>query len=306
MSERRVLVTGSSGFVGTHLCELLRAERVEVATIEHARLQHVEAVTEALAALRPTHIIHLAGISDGTGEDGARYYEAHLLTTGRLLDAARRSSREARIVIASSSAVYGATTPEENPLAEDRPLRPVTPYGVSKVAQEMAALQAHLAHQVWTVRVRTFNLIGPGQPPHLLVSGLARQVAQAEGEGQPITVRVGNLTPRRDYTDVRDAARAYLLLAERGEPGAVYNVCAGRSTSVQECVELLARVAEAPVHVVQDEARRRRCEIPDQIGDSLRLERLTGWRPRIPLEQSVCDLFEEWRERVRMGKGVHA
>ena len=304
LSGARALVTGASGFVGTHLRECLLADNVEVCTMDRTHLGRTEWIAETLRQLRPTHIFHLAGVLPEAPGGEAVQYEANLMSTVRVLEAVLASELDPWVMVASSSAIYGDTTPAENPLREDRPLRPLSHYAVSKVAQEMAALRYHLAHHLRTVRVRTFNLVGPGQPAHLVLSDLARQATRAEWEGGPLRVRVGNLFPRRDYTDVRDAVRAYLLLAEGSEAGGVYNVCVGRSTSVQECVDLLADVMKRPLRVERDEARIREMEIPDQVGDPRRLRQATGWEPRISFEESVRDLLEYWRERVRNERGI--
>jgi len=310
------LVTGSSGFVGTRLVTALLAEGAKVAGVDRVipgasgqerrtpslffqgDVGNPALIADVLARVQPTDIFHFAGMLSQTAGDSTTQYEAHVRSTVCLLDAIRAAKQDPWILVASSSAVYGATSPPENPLGEDRPLRPLNHYAASKIAQEMVALQYFLAHQLRTVRVRSFNLIGPGQPSHLLVSDVVRQVAVVERAGGPMTVRIGNLFPRRDYTDVRDAVRAYLVLARSGQPGEVYNVCTGRSYSVQDCVDTLARLIGKPVRVEVDQARVRQCEITDQVGAADRLRTATGWQPTIPLETSVLDLLAYWRKRL--------
>ena len=287
----QVLVTGASGFVGQAVLQACREAGANAVGMDRSR-----AFTDTLEDVRPTHVIHLAGVLPGAPGGSAVHDEANVRFTVRLFDAIRAAAMSPRILVASSSAVYGATTPEENPLTERHPFRPLTAYAVSKVAQEMLAVQAHLADGLPTIRVRTFNLIGPGQSRTLLASDLAGQIAEAEWGGRSATLRVGNLTPRRDYTDVRDAARAYVLLAAGGAPGEVYNVCSGRSWSVQECLDVLARLARVPVQVEVDAARQRAVEIPDQVGSAQRLNAATGWQPGIPVETSLRDLLDSWRQ----------
>jgi GDP-4-dehydro-6-deoxy-D-mannose reductase len=168
------------------------------------------------------------------------------------------------------------------------------------VARETVALQYHLAHGVRTVRVRTFNLIGPGQSTSLLAADVTRQLVQAEYEGTEAIIRVGNLFPRRDYTDVRDAIRAYLLLAARAQGGELYNVCSGHSRSVQECLDLLATVSPVRWRVVVEAARVRTVEIDEQVGDPTRLARLTGWTPVIPMARILQDMLAYWRSRLEV------
>lgn len=323
----RVLVTGSSGFVGAHLVTLLLAEGAEVTGVDrvrpsgalkpdhprfhvvHADLETPGLLDQLMAQVRPTHICHLAGVLGGVPGGYAVQHEANVLLTIRLLEAVRASHLNPWILVASSSAVYGATSPEENPLGEDRPLRPITHYGVSKVAQEMAALQCHLAYGLKTVRVRTFNLVGPGQSHTLLASDVVSQVARAEQRGADLLVRVGDRFPRRDYTDVRDAVRAYRLLMSQAQPGGVYNVCSGRSYAVQACLDILAGLVSAPLKVEVDERRIRAVDVADQVGDPRRLRAATGWEAQLPLEVSLRDLLVEWRGKVReaiaVGADVH-
>lgn len=299
--QMRALVTGASGFVGTHLrCQLLE-EGAEVHSVERARFSQPQALRALIEQVRPTHIFHLAGVLGGSPGGYTVQHEANVLTTANLLEAVVASRQNPWIMVASSSAVYGATIPAENPLREDRPLRPITLYGVSQVAREMLALQFHLAHGLRTVRVRTFNLIGPGQPEGLLASELARQLVLAEADEVSALVRVGNLFPRRDFTDVRDAVRAYLCLSATAQGGEVYNVCSGRSTSVQDCLNLLTSMVKVPVRVEVDPSRVRTTEIADQVGDAGSLRAATGWTPEIPLDESLHDMLAEWRSHVAVG-----
>lgn len=298
LAGARVVVTGASGFVGTHLRNDLLASRVEVWNIDRTQLRSAETLTEVLRAVRPTHIFHLAGVLPAAEGDAALQYDAHVLGTVRLLDAVLAAKLDPCLLIASSSAVYGRTKPDENPLSEDSPLQPLTHYAASKIAQETVALHYHFAYGLRTVRVRAFNLVGPGQSQTLLASSVARQIAMAEREGSSVTVRVGNLFPRRDYVDVRDAVRAYAWLAARAEGGSVYNICSGRSVSVQECLGRFERVAGVPLRVEIDTNRLRAVEISDQVGSADRLRRLTGWQPGIAFDVSLRDVLAYWRERL--------
>ncbi|MBI4596986.1 MAG: GDP-mannose 4,6-dehydratase [Candidatus Omnitrophica bacterium] len=307
----RVMITGATGFVGRHLAEALIRQGAEVVGLSRRRTTdklslgpdrprwvcgdlHDEAwLSEVLRAARPTHVFHLAGVLPGAPGGAAAQYEANVLLTVQLLEAIHRLSLNPWIMVASSSAVYGDMEPNEPPLSEDRPFQPRSHYAVSKAAQELAALSYTLMHRLRTVRVRSFNLIGPGQPNTLLTSHLAYQVAQARAANMPRAVRVGNLFPRRDYVDVRDAVRAYQLLAEHETEG-VFNVCSGRSVSVQECVDLLARCCGEPLQVLIDQDRVRPQEISIQVGDPQRLHRATGWTPARSLEESLRDLLAYW------------
>lgn len=312
----RVLVTGASGFVGAHLMRQLEQQGLEAVGMVRMRSQSpgtravvgdladAASLTGALRHVQPTHVFHLAGVLADAPGGYAAQYQTNVLGTIRLFEAIVAAGISPWILVASSAAVYGATRPEDNPLREDRPLRPVTHYGASKAAQEMAAIPYAFSHRLPVVRARTFNLVGPGQPGGLLACDLARQIVEAERRGTPAVVRVGNLSPRRDYVDVRDAVRAYVRLAEIGGAEDVYNVCTGRSISVQECLEMLAALTQAPLTIEQDPALMRTVDIAEQAGCPDRLQRATGWSAEIPLKTSLSDLLHDWRARV--GQGVAA
>lgn len=304
LHHARVVLTGASGFVGSHLRAGLQDEGAHVWNVPHPQLSDMQALTETLHRIRPTHLFHLAGVLGGAPGGYAALFEANAMTTAHLLAAIVHSGCDPWVMVSSSSAVYGPMAPEEGPLSEERPPRPVTPYGVSQVARETVALQYHLAHGVRTVRVRTFNLIGPGQSASLLAADVTRQLAQAEHEGAEAIIRVGNLFPRRDYTDVRDAVRAYLLLAGSAQGGEVYNVCSGRSLSVQGCLDILSTVSPVPLRVVVEAERVRAVEVAEQVGDPARLHRVTGWAPVIPLAVSFQDLLAFWRSRLQVESRV--
>jgi GDP-4-dehydro-6-deoxy-D-mannose reductase len=199
------------------------------------------------------------------------------------------------ILVASSSAVYGK--PESHPMTEDHAFAPLTDYGVSKVAQEMVARSYSLSRGTRVIVARAFNLIGPRQSEKLAASEFARQIALVE-RGTPGPVRVGNLTPRRDYTDIRDAVAAYSLLAGIDDPADVYNVCSNVSRPLQEALDILIRAARVPIDVLPDPHRSKETEIEDQVGCFDRLRKATGWQPKISFEQSLLDLLDDWRARV--------
>jgi GDP-4-dehydro-6-deoxy-D-mannose reductase len=225
--------------------------------------------------------------------DPARTFSVNALGTLSILEAARGVAR--RVIVLSSAEVYGVVDPGALPVNEDAPLRPVTPYAASKVAAEFLGVQAHLGHGLAAIRARPFNKIGPGQQPSFVVAALAQRIARAERDGLA-SIRVGNLSARRDFVDVRDAVRAYRLLAERGEPGEVYNVCSGVDVAVEDLVRRLMALAKVELRLEVDPSLARPVEVPRMLGDPSRLRAATGWAPTIPLEDTLTDVLEQWRQ----------
>jgi GDP-4-dehydro-6-deoxy-D-mannose reductase len=307
-----VLVTGANGFVGGHLVDLLCASgqlvfawarpsatgvlpRLPVSTTAVDVLD-AQAVHRALAALRPRVVFHCAGAAHvGESWHAARAtLETNVRGTHHLLEADRRLRLQARILIPGSASVYRASS---EPLSEESPLGPASPYGVSKLAQEQLALRAAAEGQQIVV-TRSFNHLGPRQSTSYAAANFARQVALIEaGRLEPL-IRTGNLSARRDLTDVRDTVRAYSLLADHGEPGIVYNVCSGAAVSMQDLLDRLCGRARARVRIQPDPALFRPHDAALVVGDNRRLGRATGWHPSIPLDRTLDDLLDYWRTRV--------
>ncbi|HYZ97660.1 MAG TPA: GDP-mannose 4,6-dehydratase, partial [Acidimicrobiales bacterium] len=222
---------------------------------------------------------------------------ANAVGTLNVLEASREAGAE-RVLAVSSADVYGRVSEDELPLDEDQPLRPVSPYAASKVAADALGQQAWLGHRLPVVRVRAFNHLGPGQTDRFVAPSLAARIARNERDGGD-AVPIGNLTPRRDVTDVRDVVRAYRLLIEHGEPGEVYNVCSGRAVAVKEIADLLLGMAERPMRLVDDPSLQRPVDIPVLVGDNTRMARATGWSPTIDLATTLADVLADWRTRVQ-------
>jgi len=208
------------------------------------------------------------------------------------------------VVAVSSADVYGRVSPAGLPVAESAPLRPVTPYGASKAAAEMMCLQAGHGARLEVIRARAFNHFGPGQSDRFVASALASRIAANERSGAA-SVPAGNLEARRDFTDVRDVVRAYRLLARAGSPGEAYNVCSGVARSVRELADGLLMRAAHPMTVTEDPELFRAADVPEMRGDPSKLHAATGWRPEIPLSQTLDELLEHWRcETARMHTGL--
>ncbi|HEY2429928.1 MAG TPA: GDP-mannose 4,6-dehydratase, partial [Acidimicrobiales bacterium] len=257
----RAFVTGGAGFVGQWLQEHLRARGDEVAAPD-ADVTDPTALRQAVTAAAPEAIYHLAAVTN-VGEswgEPRRTFEVNAVGTLNLLEAARSLPAPPTVLLVCSAEVYGQVTSDDLPLTEESPVRPVSPYAASKVAAEFLGLQAFLAHGLPVIRVRAFNHIGPGQAPTFVVSSLARQVAEAAIRGTG-AVKVGNLTPQRDFTDVRDVVRAYRLLVERGVPGEVYNVCSGEAVAIEEIARYLLEQAGGDVRLEVDPSRVRPVEV---------------------------------------------
>jgi GDP-4-dehydro-6-deoxy-D-mannose reductase len=311
------LITGAAGFAGGHLLEYLTAAGAPAHAWGHRHAPPVDmaasvhwtavdlldraAVRAALASARPSVIYHCAGIADvhGTWQAPARALRVNVIGTHNLLESAGELAMTCRIVVTGSALVYRPTADE---IDEDRPIGPVGPYGVSKLAQEMAAAASPLD----TLLARPFNHAGPRQSPLYATSAFAQQIADIEARRSEPILRVGNLDARRDITDVRDTVRAYHALAMRGRPGQPYNVCSGRAYSMRALLEILLSLARVRVRIEVDPARLRPSDTPVIRGSHTRLTADTGWVPAIPIEQTLSDLLDYWRGAPAGPRGVSA
>ncbi|MBV8949851.1 MAG: GDP-mannose 4,6-dehydratase [Actinobacteria bacterium] len=299
----RALVTGASGFVGPHLVDHLLTYGDEVTAVDRRGEQPVDvtdadAVEALMQACAPDAVYHLAALSHvgDSWSSGGDAFRVNAEGTLHVLEAARRAGVQ-RVLVVGSAEEYGAARADDIPLSEESPLRPMTPYGVAKVAADFLALQAHLAHGLGTIRARPFNHTGRGQSDRFVIPALARRVAEAERDGAS-EVRVGSLDPVRDVTDVRDVVRAYRLLVEHAVPGEAYNVCSGRGVAVAEIAARLIALAERPLELVVDPALVRRVDVPQLVGDPSKLQAATGWTPLFDLDLTLADVLDEARAAV--------
>ena len=316
----RALVTGVSGFVGGHLAEhLIGSDDLVVGLSESGRwpveLAHVsrqvrieacdltQAVEADLAALiarkQPEVIYHLAAQANPQAslDDPRGTWTLNLGGALNLLEAVKASGQKPRVILVGSGVCYGNPGPKHQPVGESCPLRPNNPYAASKAAADLLGIQHYLSHGTHVVIVRPFNHAGPRQSPAYVLSGLARQVAEAEA-GRIPRVEVGNLDVIRDFTDVRDVVRAYRLLAEMGSPGEVYNLGTGQGTRIADALESLRSLARVPIEVHVDPARVRPVDQPLLVSDSSKLRAATGWEPRLSIAQTLADMLDYWRPIV--------
>ena len=305
------LVTGAAGFAGSHLLDLLSRERRplvawtrESSSPEHRShgvewetvdLMDRRRVREAIRRLRPRHVYHCAGnphVGQSWG-DATRTLGVNVMGTHHLVEALRDEAPAARVLLPSSALVYRAS---DHALTEDHPLAPGSPYALSKLAQEMVG---HDNGGRPTIAIaRPFNHLGPRQDDAFVAPGFARRIAEIEAGLAPAELRVGNLEPRRDLTDVRDVVRAYQLILEGGTPGQPYNVCSGRAIAVRELLDMFLARTRTAIRVVTDPARYRPNDTPVVLGDAGRIHAELGWSPHIPLGQTIDDLLEHWRGRI--------
>lgn len=316
----RVLITGLTGFVGSHLAELLLATppyevhgilrwRSKVDNIAHITqglqlhecdLRDAAAVTEVIRVIRPRIVFHLAAQSfvHASWLAPSETLSTNILGEVNLLEAIRRYAPLSTVHIAGSSEEYGLVMPSELPVKETNPLRPLSPYAVSKVAQDLLGFQYFQSYRLRIIRTRAFNTTGPRRGEVFAESNFARQIVEIERGLRPPVVDVGNLEARRDYTDVRDIVRAYVLAVKKGVPGEVYNICSGRTYRMRDVLTLLLKRSRVTVSIRRDPARFRPSDVAILCGDHSKFTRLTGWRPTIPLRQTLNDLLEYWRRTI--------
>ena len=293
----RAFVTGAGGFVGRHLTAHLEAADDEVASLpEGIDVADEPAVTAAVAEAAPDVVYHLAGWAH-VGDSWKHPTEVVRVNVGgtAVVLEACRVANVGRILVVGSADAYGAFSPGDLPLREDLPLRPVTPYGASKAAAEVLALQAHRSTGAGVVLTRSFNHTGPGQDPSFVVPALAGRIVAAAVSGSG-RVHVGNLSAQRDLLDVEDVVRAYRRLAVVGEAGAAYNVCSGVPVVIGEVAQLLAELSGTQLQLVVDPDLVRPVDLPVVVGDSSRLRSL-GWQPEVPLIETLRRVLDDQRSR---------
>jgi len=316
-----VLITGITGFAGSHLAEYILAEHpgVEVhgivrwrsrrdniahlgdkVRLHEADLKDMVSLKKTLAECRPEMIFHLAAQSfvPASWRLPSETFAVNAIGQINLFEAALDLKLDPRIQIAGSSEEYGHVHPDEVPMKETNPLRPLSPYAVSKVAQDLLGYQYFMSYGLKAVRTRGFNHTGPRRGDVFVTSNFARQIAEIEKGKQPPVVEVGNLEAKRDFTDVRDMVRAYWLACAKGEPGEVYNIGTGHTIAMKDMLAILLSLSTSKVEVRIDPARLRPSDVPILYSDCSKFKALTGWTPRIPLETTLKDLLDYWRERV--------
>jgi GDP-4-dehydro-6-deoxy-D-mannose reductase len=312
----KALITGITGFVGSHLAEFLLAEGVQVfgtirwrsqtENIDHLAgkitlldcdIRDGVSMRHVLDEVRPDHIYHLAAQSyvPMSWRAPAETLGTNIQGQVNLLESLRNLGINPMVQIACSSEEYGMVYPNEVPITEDNPLRPLSPYGVSKVGQDLLAYQYFMSYGMNVVRTRAFNHTGPRRGPVFVTSNFARQIAEIEKGRQEPVVRVGNLEAIRDFTDVRDIVRGYYVALMKGRPGEVYNLCSGKPHSIQDVLDGLLAQTKLEVKVEQEESRMRPSDVPILHGDNTKFREETGWEPQIPFEQTMVDLLDYWR-----------
>jgi len=316
---RRVLITGVTGFAGSHLADYLLTRddcevygihrwRSRTENIEHLQgritmmecdLRDAFSTRDTLERVRPDWIFHLAAQSfvPTSWTAPTESLTTNVVGQVNVFEAVRKLGMHCRIQLACSSEEYGLVHPDEVPIKETNPLRPLSPYAVSKVGQDLLGYQYWVSWKLDCVRTRGFNHEGPRRGPVFVASDFARQIADIEKGLRPPVVSVGNLDSRRDFTDVRDMVKAYWLALEKGRPGEVYNICSERDWSMREVLDMLLGMTNAKIEVRQDPARLRPSDVPVLLGDCSRFRNETGWKPEIPFEQTLRDMLDYWRAR---------
>lgn len=311
----RILITGATGFVGTYLTQHLRETQPDaalhgtfrdpmvddgVADVQYHSIDLIDpqAVDDIIAHVQPDHIYHLAGQAfvPRSFEAPWETFEINIRAQLNLILACLKVNIKPRMLIASSAEVYGEV--DKIPIDESAPLRPSSPYSVSKAAQDLLGYQYFISHQMPIMRARAFNHIGPGQSDRFVAPAFAMQIARIEAGQQAPVLYVGELSDRRDFTDVRDIVRAYRLIVERGTAGEAYNVASSEARSIQSLLDTLLKYTTAQIDVQVDPARKRPSRIPILQGDITRLKQATGWQPLIPFDQTLRDILNDCRRRI--------
>ncbi|MFH1379820.1 MAG: GDP-mannose 4,6-dehydratase [bacterium] len=317
----KVLITGITGFVGSHLAEyLLTKKGIELFGIERWRsdrsnikefkekikliecdIRDYSSVKKAILDIKPEKIFHLAAQSFVPTSWNAPAESLHTNIIGQLnlFEAVRETNINPWIQIACSSEEYGMVYPKEVPITEENPLRPLSPYAVSKVGQDMLGYQYHQSYGLKIIRTRGFNHTGPRRGEVFVNSNFCKQVVQIEKKKQKPVIKVGNLDAIRDFTDVRDMVKAYWLATEGGcTPGEAYNICTGKGLRIKDILQSLLKLSRSKITIEEDPARLRPSDVPILVGSNKKFCKATGWKPTIAFKKTLEDLLDYWREKV--------
>ena len=315
---RKIFITGATGFVGRYLIDLLKVKYPDClisgtcfpehpgscGVLDGVELFHLDMRSEAdvsacIKQVQPDWIFHLAAISNVgfSWANRKETLEANLMGTFYLFEAVRQYALKSRMLFVSSCDVYGILSPVKNALREDHDTPVVSPYAFTKKSGELLSQFYSYIEGLDIVISRSFPHTGPGQGTNFVFSDWANQIAQIEKGFLDPVLKVGNLDVRRDYSDVRDVAKAYVLLLESGEKGEIYNVCSGKAASLKDNLDLLLSMSSKDIRVVRDPQKLRKADIPLVLGDNEKLFKETGWKPEIPLEQTLRNLLDYWRGR---------
>ncbi|MBU2476492.1 GDP-mannose 4,6-dehydratase [Candidatus Micrarchaeota archaeon] len=318
----RILITGVNGFVGSHLSEYIlnnnlgevygtyRTKNEDFSNTKKImkKISFVEcditdsySVDMTIEEIKPDYIFHLAAQAfvPSSWKSPVETLNTNIIGSLNLFEAIKKNNKKIRIQIAGSSEEYGLVKENEVPIKESNPLRPLSPYGVSKVAMDLLGYQYHQSYGLNIIRTRAFNHEGPRRGESYVTSNFAKQVALIEaGEQEPV-INVGNLEAKRDFTDVRDMVKAYWLAVEKGTSGEVYNIASGKAYKIQEVVDILKKLSKKEFQVKQDPTRLRPSDVQILLGDSSKFRKQTGWKPEIPFEKTMEDLLDYWREKIK-------
>lgn len=317
---KKALITGITGFVGSHLAEYLlklgdyevygtmrpRSNTENINQVKNqlhlfsADILDSHSIYELIEKVEPDYIFHLAAQSfvPASWTSPANTMEINVNGTISLFEAVRKLGHNPIIQIACSSEEYGLVKENEIPINENNPFRPLSPYAVSKIAMDMLGYQYFKSYGMKVVRTRAFNHTGPRRTETFVTSTFAKQIAEIEKGLQPPVVKVGNLDAKRDFTDVRDVVRAYLLAVEKAVPGEDYVIASGKTWRIGDMLNKLIEISGVKVKIEQDPERMRPSDVPVLLGDNTKFKQATGWQPEIPFEQTLKDLLDYWRAKV--------
>jgi len=318
---KKILITGVTGFVGKHLATHLLSEKsyeiigtyrsdsslealVDIKDeiqLKKVDLNDRDAVASLVLDSKPDVIFHLAAQASPAKSFSipVETLTNNIVSEFSLLDTLREHElKEIRVIVISSAEIYGIITPHDLPVDEDTPLRPATPYAVSKLAQDFLSYQHFLAYKLDIVRLRPYNHIGPGQKEGYVVTDFAKQIAEIERGKKDDEISVGNLEAKRDFTDVRDMVKAYALAMEKGKAGEVYNIGCGKSQKIEDILHKLLSFSSKKITVTVDQSRFRPIDVPEIRCDVSKFHELTGWEPTIPFEKTLEDILDFWRKTV--------
>jgi len=314
--SKKVLITGASGFVGRHLIDRLLLGDYEIVAavfggeIDDAGgrvtsialdLTSAASIDQVVEATKPDYVFHLAALSSPAASfsDDNKTVVNNIVAQANLLTALVTHAPSARVLVVGSAEEYGKVAVENLPISESCPLRPMSPYAVSKITQDFMGLQYFLSTGLHVIRVRPFNHVGEYQTEQFVLPAFAKQVALIEmGKQEPI-IKVGNLEATRDFSDVKDMVKAYELILLHGEPGEVYNLGSGNETPISRLLDILLSLSTTSIQVEQDPSRMQGSDVPRLCCDATRFSQLTGWKAEIPLESTIARVLDYWREKVR-------